>query len=308
MSEPASETDARLVDWLAVGAAYALATAVGVGVYLWLDAVDMAAPFGPEPLWDIFLADVAATIVVYLFSSGFGNSSLYDPYWSVAPMVIAVAWWPMGDTAGSALRGWAVWGLIVIWGMRLTWNWAQGWGGLADEDWRYERLRRQLGWWYPAVNLLGIHLMPTFLVWLALWSAHAAMTAPTPVGWVDALAVAFGLSAIWLESAADTQLRRFKADADEEAVMSRGLWAYVRHPNYLGELGFWWALFALAAAAGAFEWQLLAGPVAMMLLFAVISIPMMEARLRRRRPDYREYMEQVPPLFPRPYGSGEQED
>jgi steroid 5-alpha reductase family enzyme len=307
MSEPASETDARPVDWLAVCAAYVLAAAVGIGVYLWLDAVDLAAPFGPEPLWDIFLADVAATIVVFLFSSGFGNSSIYDPYWSLAPIIITVAWWPMGET-GPGLRAWMVWALIILWGLRLTWNWARGWGGLADEDWRYERLRRQFGWWYPAVNLVGIHLLPTFVVWLGLWSAHAAMTATSTVGWIDLLAVGFALSAIWLEAAADAQLRRFTAEAAEEAVMSRGLWSMVRHPNYLGELGFWWALFAIAAAAGAFQWHLLVGPVAMLLLFAVISIPMMEARLRRRRPDYREYMNDVPPLLPRPYGTGNDED
>src|SRR5205814_1024454 len=33
-------------------------------------------------------------------------------------------------------------------------------------------------------------------------------------------------------------------------IVDRGLWRYSRHPNYLGEIGFWWGmwLFGLAAA------------------------------------------------------------
>jgi len=38
------------------------------------------------------LADVAATLVVFAASTVAGNASLYDPYWSVAPPVIVIAW------------------------------------------------------------------------------------------------------------------------------------------------------------------------------------------------------------------------
>ena len=36
-------------------------------------------------------ADIAATFVIFGFSTVFSNSSLYDPYWSVAPVPIVVA-------------------------------------------------------------------------------------------------------------------------------------------------------------------------------------------------------------------------
>src|SRR4051812_21507473 len=42
-----------------------------------------------HPLWTVAVADVAATVVVFAFSVAFDNTSVYDPYWSVAPLAIA---------------------------------------------------------------------------------------------------------------------------------------------------------------------------------------------------------------------------
>ncbi|HWR99614.1 MAG TPA: hypothetical protein VN249_03310, partial [Prolixibacteraceae bacterium] len=33
----------------------------------------------------ILFADIAATVLVFVFSKLFNNSSIYDPYWSVVP-------------------------------------------------------------------------------------------------------------------------------------------------------------------------------------------------------------------------------
>jgi steroid 5-alpha reductase family enzyme len=83
--------------------------------------------------------------------------------------------------------------------------------------------------------------------------------------------------------------------------MDRGLWRYSRHPNYLGEVGFWcgmW-LFGLAAAPAAWWWTA-AGPVVMVVLFAAVSVPLMDRRSLQRRPAYADWMRRVPPLLPWP--------
>jgi steroid 5-alpha reductase family enzyme len=38
----------------------------------------------------LLIADIVATAITYLYSVIFENASVYDPYWSVAPIVIAV--------------------------------------------------------------------------------------------------------------------------------------------------------------------------------------------------------------------------
>ena len=39
-------------------------------------------------LWRLFIADVVATVFVWIFGLIFKNVSVYDPYWSVAPPVM----------------------------------------------------------------------------------------------------------------------------------------------------------------------------------------------------------------------------
>ena len=43
---------------------------------------------GGQDILYLFYADCAATIIIWLFGVLFSNSSIYDPYWSVAPPFI----------------------------------------------------------------------------------------------------------------------------------------------------------------------------------------------------------------------------
>ncbi|MGV1087400.1 MAG: DUF1295 domain-containing protein, partial [Mycobacterium sp.] len=85
------------------------------------------------------------------------------------------------------------------------------------------------------------------------------------------------------------------------AAMDQGLWAWSRHPNYLGELGFWLslALFGIAAAPADW-WWLFVGVALMVAMFLGASIPLMEKRSLERRPQYQDVIDRVPRLLPRP--------
>ncbi|TNF30396.1 MAG: DUF1295 domain-containing protein [Deltaproteobacteria bacterium] len=255
------------------------------------------------PLVSTAIADVAATVVVFAFSVVFRNTSVYDPYWSVAAIALALAWarLPAGGSDGAA-RVVLVLLLVSVWGVRLTANFLRRWRGLRDEDWRYAGLRERSGRLFPLVSLFGLHLMPTVLVFLALLPVYAVLTAPAAdLDLLDALAFVATAGAITLESVADRQLRRFlDADPPRGAFLDKGLWRLARHPNYFGEIAFWWGLglFALAAAPDN-VWTLI-GPAAITLLFVTVSVPMMDRRMRARRDGYDAYRARTPALFPRP--------
>ena len=42
-------------------------------------------------LLKLLIIDIAMTVIIYLFSVIFKNASIYDPYWSVQPIVIVLA-------------------------------------------------------------------------------------------------------------------------------------------------------------------------------------------------------------------------
>jgi steroid 5-alpha reductase family enzyme len=279
------------------------AFAVVIGVYAAAGLAALAvAQIRLHPLTVTLLADVAATLVVFAASTVAGNASLYDPYWSVAPPIVVIAWAFAGHSAGA--RQAAVVVLVLAWAVRLTGNWAGSWRGLRHEDWRYVDLRRQtadrLPWW--VVNLFGIQLMPTLVVYVGLLSAWPAVAAATrPLNWLDVVATGVTASAVAVEALADRQLHRFAADpANRERIADVGLWRWSRHPNYVGEIGLWIGLWLFGLAAAPSWWWTVVGPLAMVALFAFVSVPLMDKRSLERRPGYAEHMRRVAPLIPWP--------
>ena len=259
-----------------------LAALIAAGLTLWQSLV----PIGDSLLLRVFVADVVATLVIFGFSSAFNNASFYDAYWSVAPPFLA-GYFLWAQNGELDLRALLLLLLVFAWAIRLTHNWARGWTGLAHIDWRYVDLSAQTGRAWPLVNLLGIHLFPTVLVFVGCVSLQLSLAPDTGAfGALDLLATLVGGSALWLEYTADNQLREFRLNPDNQGTtLTTGVWSWCRHPNYLGEIGFWVALFLFAwAAAGNAAFDLaIWGPIAMLVLFAAISIPMIERRLATRQ-------------------------
>ena len=264
--------------------------------------------FGPRTgrLWlDTLIADVLGTLVIFVFSRIYRNSSFYDAYWSVIPPLLLLYWWwqgPIGATGTGSLRCWLLAAVVGYWAVRLTGNWLYGFPGLHHEDWRYPLLRDGAGRFELLADLFGIHLFPTVQVFVAMVPAYVAVTRPvTGLVWLTWVAFALGIAAVTLELVADVQMHRFVARRVPGAVMDQGLWGWSRHPNYLGEICFWLsvALFGVAAAPRD-AWWLFVGVALMVAMFLGASIPLMEKRSLDRRPQYQGVVDRVPRLLPRP--------
>ena len=288
------ETASRQRDFAWIVVAYVAAAAVAIATVL-----TMASMGYNSLLWQAVMADITATLCIYAFSVGFRNSSFYDAYWSVIPPVL-LAFWIWGYDAWNAVT-FGVWLITLLWAVRLTWNWARGWQGLHHVDWRYVDLRANTGVFFPVVDLFGIHLLPTgwvFLgclpVWYLVQSPQVALSA------VDLIWVVIGLGSVYLEFRADNVLRAFRLDQSNAGqVLQVDVWQYCRHPNYLGELGFWLAL-AIAGYLHSGDPMAWLGFASIVILFVFISIPMIDKRQLASKPGYAAYRERVPSLIPRP--------
>ena len=251
---------------------------------------------------NLFIADVIATVVIFIFSMIFSNSSVYDPYWSVIPPVLAI-YLMIIFPGGNQSRQLVIVALILFWSIRLTFNWLRGWQGLRHQDWRYTSIAEKTGKWYWPVSFLGIHFMPTLFVFLGCLPLWYTMSATAPFNVYDVLAALFTILAILTEWIADEQLHRFRKNDNRNTFIRSGLWRYSRHPNYLGEISFWGGMFLFVLSSSGFRssagyWTII-GLIFMIVLFTLISVPLMEKRNRDRKPGYAEYAGKVPPLLPR---------
>ena len=279
-----------------IGLIYLIALAAATAWLAW----------GPDTQWlwlDALIADLIATAVVFAASRIHHNSSCYDPYWSVLPPYLVLFWLVASDTADvDEPRSILLTIVVLVWAIRLTGNWIHDWPGLHHEDWRYPMLRDNAGKAELLVDLTAIHFVPTAIVFGALVPAYAVLDRPgKDLNWVDGIALVVGLGAPLLQLVSDAQMRRFIRDRQPGQAMDQGLWAWSRHPNYFGEISFWFslAIFAIAGAPSDWWWLLL-GPIAMTAMFLGASIPMMEKRSLERRPAYQDVIDRVPTLVPRP--------
>lgn len=251
------------------------------------------------PLWAAAVADVAASLVIFAFSRGLRCSSMYDAYWSIAPIVIVFYWVFHAEEGINPIRAGAVLFLVTWWGARLTYNWARSWPGLHHMDWRYAIMKEKAPSLWLFTDLLAVHLFPTAQVFLALGGAWVALTqGTTALSWIDVVAFAVGAAAITIETIADQQLLAFSKIKAPGDILKTGLWACSRHPNYFGELSFWWGLYLFGLAADASHLWTIAGPLAMTGMFLGVSIPWMDRRSCERRPEYAEHMKRVSALVP----------
>jgi len=267
---------------------YMLAAWLGVFVYLHIDSA----------VWlKLLAADAAATLFVWLVSFAFRNASVYDPYWSVQPIVILTLLLIQKGSIdlGSAL----LFAVILFWGIRLTANWAYTFKGLGHQDWRYDRIKEQTGKFYEVVNLVGIQLMPTFIVYLCILPAVYYIVQGSNFNLLSLFGLAISLSGAVLQMTADIQMHRFqKSTGDRTKIIRTGVWKHARHPNYLGEIMMWWGVYLAMLPSHTELWYLLIGALVNTLLFLFISIPLAEKHLAGYKEGYEQYQKETRMLLP----------
>lgn len=283
--EKKSILENRAISFLILAFVYILAAAAGIVSYIYL----------PFSLWlNLLLADIIATIVTFVFSVIFGNASVYDPYWSVQPPVIVLAF-----AINSSFTSWVQVLCLVaifIWGIRLTANWAYTFHGLKHQDWRYTMLKEKTNKFYPFINFLGIHLVPTLIVYACTLPAVYFIVNSVSFNVFSVIFFALSICAVIWQGTADFQMHKFRKSG-KGGFIREGLWKYSRHPNYLGEILMWWGIALAYVCAVPSQWYLCAGALANTLLFLFVSIPMADKR-QSRKDGFEEYKSQTRMLLP----------
>ena len=243
----------------------------------------------------ILVWHITATLFVFLFSNIHKNSSIYDPFWHVAP--IPIVFYIANQSPLPDLQLNLVLSAFLFWALRLTYNWYLNWTNLDHEDFRYIDLKDNNRFIAFINDLFGIHLIPTLIVNVSLYPIYEALMSNNLNNLIY-IGFILIILAVVIQYISDAQMRKFKSnESNFGKTMKYGLWKYSRHPNYLGEVSFWFGIYIFALASGSTSIWLLACPMVMLALFVFISCPMMDNRSLKKRPDYKEYMDKTPQLI-----------
>ncbi len=276
--------ESRALSFAVVAVVYIIATAVGVVVYRALSF----------DWWlSLLIADAVATVVTFIFSLIFKNASVYDPYWSVQPPVILIAF-----AIGKDLTALGVLLVIAVsfWAVRLTANWAYTFKNLTHQDWRYTMLNEKTGVFYPIINFVGIHMVPTLVVYGCVLPAVYAVREGLTADIGSIIFICLSVAAATMQGVADIQMHRYQKHRTTKFIRV-GLWKYSRHPNYLGEILMWWGIALSVVCALPEVWYLCAGALANTVLFFAVSIPMADGR-QSHKEGFADYKKQTRMLLP----------
>ena len=278
--------NSRAISFIAVALVYVIAAMIGIFAYQAIDEM--------FDWWiSLLIADVAATVVTFIFSLIFKNASVYDPYWSVQPPVILAAF-----AVGRSINMLGILLLVAVffWGIRLTANWAYTFGNLTHQDWRYTMLKEKTKGFYPIINFIGIHMVPTLVVYACILPAVYAIREGTEINMVSVIFICLAIASATLQGIADIQMHKFRKNRTGSFIRC-GLWKHSRHPNYLGEICMWWNIALSVVCADTSAWYLVAGATANTILFFAVSIPMADKR-QSHKEGFAEYKSETRMLLP----------
>lgn len=248
----------------------------------------------------LFIADVVATVVVWIFGIVLKTASIYDPYWSVqTPVIYLTLLIYYGNyNLGNIL----FFILIMLWAIRLTINFIVTFGDISYIDWRYKDIKDKTKGLYQIANLLGIHMMPTILVFVASIPAFLYLINGYDFILLNIIGYLIIILGVFFEFVSDINMHIYKKNRTSRSeIINVGFWKYSRHPNYLGEILFWYGVLAIFLVNDFSYWYVIFGAIAINLLFLFISIPLEEKKLITYKDGYLEYKKNARMLIPLPF-------
>ncbi|KAG0346819.1 hypothetical protein BG004_000740, partial [Podila humilis] len=289
-----------------------------------------------DPLIFAIRAGLFFSFFCWFMSMATGKHSWVDKLWSIVPVIYAIHfairdqfYWPATEETPyeHSPRLYIASGLILLWGVRLTYNFARKGGyGLESEDYRWPYLAARIptGLWL-LFNISFISLFQNLLlvaITAPLYTAwRSSLVKVTPLNWIDLLAVCVFALGFGLEVVADEQQWHFyeskrlaKENEDKmltgdckRGFLTQGLFKYSRHPNFCGEMIIWWSvyLFSVASAYPLYNAWInpsIVGPVMLTLLFQG-STTFTEYLTSQKYPAYKLYKKTTSRLIPLPAGT-----
>ena len=263
------------------------------------------APFGTALEVCLIIAFVA-----WFLSVVTRESAWIDRLWSLCPPLFCLIVAFATDFQWARVNVMTL--LVVLWGARLTFNFARK-GGYrkGGEDYRWAHVRERMS---PAafqvLNITFVHPVQLVLLWLFTSPVHRAWEfGDAPLGGLDFLAAGLFLVLLIGQTVADNQQWNFQQDkkrriaAGEDVAqpfLATGLFRYSRHPNYFCEIAMWcvFYLFSVAASGQWLHWTGL-GCIGLILLF-IPSLRMTEEISAAKYPAYSDYQATTSALIPLP--------
>lgn len=216
-------------------------------------------------------------ILFFLIANAFKTDKLTDLAYGISFVILINYLFFASDRSVFFL---AITALVSLWGLRLA-------GYLfirilkIKKDQRFNQIRQNF--W----SFLGFWLLQALSIFAVSFAFILAfeLKAESSLGLWQIGSLILALMALGIETLADDQKYRFKNNPKNRGqFIQTGLWKYSRHPNYLGEIIFWWSIWLyFLPALGSWSLLALISPIYITVLIRFVSgVPLLEKDYAKR--------------------------
>lgn len=235
--------------------------------------------------------------ILFVVAQKLKNNAIVDSFWGPGFLLIALYCWLVTPDAGW--RALALLAVVGAWSIRLFFHiTVRNWG--KPEDYRYQAMREKWGNKNPLLKaFLNVFMTQAFFMLVVGLPVILGMTGDdqrlSPLVYIG---VALWVIGFFFESVGDAQLKAFLGNPDNKGkLLTSGLWAYTRHPNYFGEALMWWGVFAISYTEPLTALGII-GPITITVLLRFVSgVPLLEKQYQDRA-DFQAYAAKTNTFIP----------
>lgn len=245
-----------------------------------------------------FSAAVIVVSIAFLIALLRGRRyDIIDVAWGI--LFFVIAWTNVVINNANAV-GVLVAVMVTLWAARLSFHIFRRWLRSDHEDRRYVELRQK---WPPVFTVLQmyvrIYLTQALLACVVALPVITLIHSHQSFGAYVAIGSLVWLAGLIIEIVADRQLRQYSASAKPGGLMTKGIWAYSRHPNYFGEILVWWGIAIMGIGTQHALLGFVGALVISSLIIFVSGIPPSERGMKKRA-GWDAYKKRTSVLMPLP--------
>ncbi|MCW5589209.1 MAG: DUF1295 domain-containing protein [Legionellales bacterium] len=242
--------------------------------------------------------------VVFFLALKLQDNSIADIAWGLGFILFSSVLYWQSDTPNPTLLTITV--LIGLWGMRLSLHilWRKRGQG---EDFRYQEWRKQWQHFFKLKTYLKIFMLQMFILFFIALPCTVSYLFPQSLTLSAGFGITLSVIGLIYEALADYQLVMFKRhNKTTQKIITTGLWAYSRHPNYFGEACFWWGIGIMNLSNDYWYLSLLSPIIITVLLRFVSGVPLLEQKYQHNI-EFQRYKRSTSCMLPNPFKRKEHE-
>lgn len=233
--------------------------------------------------------------VVFLISLKFKRYDVLDVAWGPGFILIVILGvylrqMPIDDRSLYIILP------INLWGLRLFFHTFKR-NLHRAEDWRYHQWRDGTSCKHSICTFFQVFMFQAAVMMItALPLAYSLTIIVLPMFDINYFGLVLAALGLTIETIADWQRSNFlEKKENSNRLYTAGLWRFSRHPNYFGEIIFWFGLYFIAWGAPA-SWMLIISPLTVTYILLFVSGLPTEKKYKGRK-DFTEYKRKTSALF-----------